>query len=114
MKLVLTSGGVPAGSYLAKFLGVEPTEAGQYGPGIKWSFEVITGRYAASKVCRTTGVFPTQKNSCGKMLMGISGKANEGEEIDLADYVGKTYLIVLVQRPEGGTSLESVSVPPVG
>lgn len=114
MKLVLSSGGVPPGSYLAKFIGTEPSDGGQYGPGIKWSFEIVSGRYAGQKICRTTGLLPTLKNGCGKMLIGVSGKAIEGEEIDLAQFIGRTYLIVLVQRPEGGTSLDSVTAPPVG
>jgi hypothetical protein len=41
--LRVSSGGVPPGSYLAKFLGVEDTHNDEYGPGFRWIFEIITG-----------------------------------------------------------------------
>ena len=114
MKLTLSKGGVPAGSYVAKFVGVEPSEPNQYGPCIRWNFEVVTGPHAGTKLGRPTGTKPTIKNKCGQFLIGLSGKSVLGEEIDLSQYVGKNYLIVVVNRPEGGTSLDSVSMPPVG
>jgi len=114
MKLVLANGGLPAGSYVAKFLGVEASEPNQYGAGLRWLFEVTAGPQAGTKISRTTGVKPTPKNQCGKLLIGVSGKSVLGEEIDLTQYVGKNYIIVVVNRPEGGTSLDSVSMPPVG
>jgi len=89
MKLILSNGGVPAGSYVAKFLGIEATEPNQYGPGIRWQFEVVAGPHVGTKISRTTGVKPTPKNQCGKMLIAVSGKSIMGEEIDLARYVGR-------------------------
>ena len=114
MKLILTHGGVPAGSYVAKFVGVQPSEPNQYGPGLRWTFEIVAGPHAGSKVSKTTGTNPTPKNQAGKMLIALSGKTVMGEEIDLAACVGKNYLLVVVNRPEGGTAIESVSIPPVG
>jgi hypothetical protein len=112
MKLTLSSGSTPPGSYHAKFLGIEPAEANEYGAGIRWLFEIISGALAGTKIGRTTGDKPTVRNACGKMLTGISGKTAVGETVDLAQYVGKTYLIIVIQRPEGGTSLDSVCPPP--
>ena len=112
MKLTLSSGSTPPGSYLAKFLGTEQAEANEFGAGIRWQFEITSGPLAGTKIGRTTGDKPTLKNACGRMLIGISGKNTVGEPIDLAQYVGKVYLIIVVQRPEGGTYLDSVSLPP--
>lgn len=112
MKLTLSSGSTPPGSYLAKFLGTEQAEANEYGAGIRWSFEIVNGPLAGTKIGRTTGDKPTVRNACGKMLTGISGRATVGETVDLAQYIGKVYLIVVIQRPEGGTSLDSVCPPP--
>lgn len=112
MKLTLSSGSTPPGSYLAKFIGAEQAEANEYGAGIRWQFEIQSGPLAGSKIGRTTGDKPTLKNACGKMVTGISGKTTVGETIDLTQYVGKVYLIIVAQRPEGGTSLDSVSLPP--
>lgn len=112
MKLTLSSGSTPPGSYLAKFVGIEQSEANEYGTGFRWQFEIASGPLAGTKIGRTTGDKPTLKNACGKMLTGISGRNAVGETIDLAQYVGKVYLIIVAQRPEGGTSLDSVSLPP--
>lgn len=114
MKLTLTSGGVPPGSYVARFLGVELTEPNQYGDGLRWNFEVASGPHAGTRIGRPTGTKPTLKNKCGQFLIGVCGKSAMGEEIDLGSYVGRNYLLVVVQRPEGGTSLDSVSMPPLG
>jgi hypothetical protein len=114
VKLILSNGSVPAGSYVAKFLGIEPTEPNQFGEGIRWKFEVVSGPHAGARISRTTGTKPTLKNQCGKLLIAVSGKSSLGEEIDLSAYVGRTYLIVVVQRPEGGISLDSVTIPPIG
>ncbi|WP_171468901.1 hypothetical protein [Frigoriglobus tundricola] len=103
---------MPAASYRAKFVGVEPVEANQFGPGLRWVFEVAAGQHTGTRVSRTTGAVPTLKNACGKFLMAVSGKNAVGETVDLTTLVGKVYLIIVVQRPEGGTSLDSVSVLP--
>ena len=102
MKLTLSNGSVPPGMYNARFSGIEQAEANQYGSGLRWQFEITTGPHAGTKLSRTTGVTPTLKNACGKLLMALSGKTT----------VGEPYLIIVVQRPEGGTSIESVCPPP--
>lgn len=112
MKLTLSSGSTPPGSYLAKFVGTEQTEANEFGAGIRWQFEIASGALAGTKIGRTTGDKPTLKNACGKMLTGISGKTTVGETVELAQYIGNVYLIIVGPRPEGGTSLESVTLPP--
>ena len=112
MKLTLSSGSTPPGSYLAKFLCAEQAEANEYGASLRWQFEIVSGPLTGSKIGRTTGDKPTVRNACGKLLTGISGKSTVGETIDLTQYVGKVYLIIVAQRPEGGTSLDSVCPPP--
>src|SRR5437773_10802031 len=78
MKLTLSSGSTPPGSYLAKFVGTEQAEANEYGAGIRWQFEIVSGTLAGTKIGRTTGDKPTLKNACGKMRTGISGKTAVG------------------------------------
>jgi hypothetical protein len=114
MHLTLGSGSTPPGSYLAKFVGIEPTAANEFGAGIRWQFEILSPPLSGTKIGRTTSDKPTLKNACGRMLTGISGKTTVGETVDLTQFVGKTYLIVVTLRPEGGTSLDSVCLPPTG
>jgi hypothetical protein len=117
MKLKVSAGGVPAGAYSAKFLGFEavpndPTKG--YGAGIRWQFEVVAGQHTGSKAGRITNATPTAKNACGKMLSGLTGKAlKPGEEVDLGQFVGKVYLIVVQDSDGGGSRVETVSVPPI-
>lgn len=112
MKLTLSNGSVPPNTYNAKFVGVEATEANQYGPGLRWVFEITGGSHTGTKMSRMTGAVPTLKNGCGKLLMALSGRTTVGETIDLTQFVGKSYLIIVVQRPEGGTFIDSVCPPP--
>jgi len=97
MKLSVSSGGVPVGSYRAKFLGVEPTQ-NDYGEGLRWKFQVIGGPHAGLAIARTTGKCPTPKNAAGKILSGLSGNPlTVGVEFDLATYVGKDYLVSVAE-----------------
>ena len=73
MKLTVKAGGVPPGSYIAKFLGVEPKES-QFGPGLTWTFEVVNGPQASCKATAMTQTTPTPGNGCGRLLAGVLGK----------------------------------------
>jgi hypothetical protein len=54
------------------------------------------------------------KNAAGKMLAGLMGKPlTAGEEVDLSQFVGKTYLVIVADTDGGGTRVETVSAPPV-
>jgi len=113
MKLVVSSGGVPAGSYLTKFVGLESI-TNDFGPGLSWEWEVLNGPHAGQTVRRITTVTPTSKNACGKILSGVIGKSLAvGEELDLSKYVGKTYLVVVGETDRGGSRVESVTPAPV-
>jgi hypothetical protein len=115
MSLILkvSAGGVPAGSYLAKFTGVEPTN-NDYGDGLRWQFEVLNGEHKGLGTSRTTGNRPTLKNSAGKMLAGLAGSTlTPGVEFEPGKFVGHTYLIVVANTESGSTRVESVSAPPV-
>jgi hypothetical protein len=111
--LTVSAGGVPPGSYLAVFTGGEPT-SNEYGDGLRWQFEVLTGPFKGGKTSRTTTRIPTTKNSCGKMLSGLAGKPlAPGEDHDIESFIGKKYLIVVTTTDSGGTRVDSVSPPPV-
>ncbi len=116
-KIVVQSAGVPAGSYLAKYTGVEAQPADPLrgmGEGLRWAFEITNGPNAGKKTSRITGIAPTPGNACGKVLSGLLGKPlATGDEIDLDALVGKSYLVVVGAGPNGGaTRVESVTLPP--
>ena len=111
MKLTVKAGGIPAGSYIAKLLGVEQKQTA-YGDGLLWQFEVVSGPNAGAKVSVMTGLEPTAQNKCGRILSGITGKPlSVGQDIDLATYFGKSYLIV-VEKNDKGSRITAVSTAP--
>ena len=112
--LTISAGGVPAGAYPARFTSVEPTPpdpAKGYGPGLKWSWEVLTGPQAGQKASRTTTANPSPKNAAGKIISGLLGRPLQtGENVDVGSLIGRTYLIVVAEGQTGGTRVESVTL----
>jgi hypothetical protein len=112
MNLTVGSGGVPAGNYVGTFSGIEPQPENRekgYGAGLKWRFQIEAGPQAGQTAARITGTAPTPKNSCGKMLSGLLGRAlKEGENIDLNSFVGKKFMLIVGAGQGGGTRVEVV------
>lgn len=110
--LKVSSGGLPVGNYVGVFLGVEAQPANAekgYGPGLRWKWTVDAGPYAGQVASRVTGPTPTPKNSCGKILSGLLGRAlKEGEDVDPEALVGKRYLLIVAPGQGGGTRVEAV------
>jgi hypothetical protein len=108
----VSSGGVPAGSYTGTFAGIETQPENKergYPAGLRWKFTVDTGAYAGQTASRITGSTPSPKNSCGKMLSGLIGRAlKEGEQIDPDDRIGKRYMLVVAAGQGGGTRVEAI------
>ena len=112
MKLQVRSGGVPAGSYIGRFVGAEPTET-KLGKALRWTWEVLSGPHVGAKASRITPPEPTTRNACGRILSGITGKVlTTGEEHDPQTYVGRTYLLVVAACDGGGSRVETVTLPP--
>jgi hypothetical protein len=102
-------GGVPSGTYRAKFCGVEPSQHAEYGPGVRFLFEVTDGPYAGQQTGRVTALKPTPGNNTGRMLAGIVGRPlRPDEEVDIDQYVGRPYLLTVEQTPGGATRVATV------
>jgi hypothetical protein len=108
----VSSGGVPPGNYSASFVGVEvhpEDKAKGFGPGIRWRFVIDAGPHVNETASRITGSTPSAKNSCGKMLSGLIGRAlREGEQIDPDTFRGKRYMLVVAAGQSGGTRVEAI------
>src|SRR4051794_41104352 len=98
MKLTIKSGGVPAGSYAARFIGVEQRES-VHGPGLLWAWEVLKGPHAGAKVTGFTGDSPTPNNKCGRFLAGLLGGKlpPTGEVVDPSTLADKQCLVTVEQ-----------------
>jgi hypothetical protein len=111
MILTVTTGGLPPGTYMAKFSRVEATRHAEFGDGMRWVFGVAQGPLTGQETSRVTGPTPTARNGCGRILAGIVGRELQpGETIDPASYIGRDYIVV-VQSAEGGGSRVETVVP---
>jgi hypothetical protein len=113
VKLKVSSGGIPPGTYAAEFVGVEAQEANEYGAGLKWTWRIISGPHAGATATRITGPAPTRANACGKILAGLLGRPlAEGEDVDTTALKGRRYFIVVEATEKGGSKVANVSAPP--
>ena len=110
--------GAPLGPpYAAEFVQVEEVEAKantNLGPGWRWQFRIVEGEHAGNIVSRTTGREPSAKNACGKMLQAVIGRqVAVNEEVDLAPYVGRRYLVTMEPDFTGkGTRVSTAAACP--
>ena len=111
MKFTATAAGstVPAGSYDAKFKGIEEFNEGEYGPGVRLLYEVTSGEHAgeiASRIC-------SQKFSSKSNLFKFAGQlrgteVSLGEDFDFAEFVGTTGKIMVETTANGESTRVSM------
>ncbi len=103
---------VPSGVYIVRFKGIKETNHPEYGVGLCWSFEVVEGGYKGKLVERNTAPEPTPNNSCGRIIKGLLGRpVLEGETIDVAQFEGRIFRAIVVQKPKGqGVRVDSVEI----
>jgi hypothetical protein len=101
---------VPPGAYRARFLGCSPSKPhAEYGPGIAFEFAIVGGQFDGEKVGRVTGLRPTPKNACGKLVRGLLGRApSPGESVDLDGPVGKSFHVTVEETDTGSTRVSGV------
>jgi hypothetical protein len=108
--------GLPAGAYQGVFEGVEPVApnpANDYGPGLRWKWKITAGEHTGRIAARVTGVRPTQRNGCGRMLTAVAGTVAPGQTVSPTDYIGRPYMLIVTAGQEGGgTRVESVAPLP--
>jgi hypothetical protein len=113
MKLTVKPGGVPPGSYIAKFVGFEEKPGFEGKPGLLWTCEVASGPFTGSRPTGFTPLEPSAGNKCGRFLAGVLGRMpGVGETTDLTPCVGKPYLIVVEATDKGGSKIVSITAPP--
>ena len=110
----IAQGGLPAGNYKGKFIGVEPFDHEQYGPGLRWTWEVTEGQHAGATASRITNPNPTTANATGKMIASMTGQTLAGgQNVSVRDCVGKVFMLSVQQTKSGsGTRVESAM--PIG
>ena len=108
MNFVIKSTDCPAGVYKARFTGVEEMTHAEYGDGLRFDFEVVDGTHKGKRTCRVTSADPTPRNAAGRLLGDLAGvpPAN-GVNVDLDEFIGQEYTIVVRESESGRTRVES-------
>lgn len=105
-----SGGGVPAGSYAAKFVGVEDfTHQKIDGTRWKWLFEIVGGPHAGKRADALTERDISPSKASGRIVAGLlgGGPIVPGQDvkggIDAA--VGKTFFITVGPGPKGSQAM---------
>ena len=110
--LTVVAGSVPPGSYMATFVGYKAV-TNKLGPALEWSWQIVSSSHAKAIARRLTDTKVSPGNATGKIISGLLGRAlSIGETPDLGTCIGKVYLIVVATTSNGGSRVETASVPP--
>ncbi len=98
--------GVPAGSYNASFVGLEPYSENieKYGEGALLRFKISSGEYKDMEATRICSRKFSSKATLPKFAKALRGKDLEaGEKFDFADYIGTKGMVIIEPTPSGST-----------
>ena len=105
---VAQGGGPPVGNYKTVFRGCEQTSHEEYGPGLRWKWEVAEGPQAGVIASRITSPSPTTGNAAGKLIAAMTGQTlASGQNVSVRDCVGKPFMISVQATKSGGTRVET-------
>ena len=108
---------LPPGQYTARLRERKEMPASQKfpdaGPSFAWEFEVVAGEQLGKSASAWTPTRLTSQNNLGKLVSRMLGRPmRSGEEIDLDDFVGQIYSII-VDLTQDGTRTKVISAQPV-
>lgn len=107
---------IPEGEYLGRLTSVEEwtQNAEKYGPAVRFAFEILKGDYKGQEAVSITSAKVTKKTRLGKLLRALKGSAIEpGEMIDPTQFIGREYVISVVETDSGSTRVENLIAPTV-
>ncbi len=116
---------VPAGRYVARFVGTEEREdfvgtmgknAGKPMPRMAWVFEVMEGEHRGERIPQETGTSAVIKSVAIRMLTGLNGgPLAVGQKVNTDAYVGRLYSLKVAPNPESTKgNLHIADLEPVG
>lgn len=110
MHFTMTSGGLPVGSYPAKFMGVDKFEENieKYGLGIILKFQVLAGEHEGEEASRICSAKLSPKSALTKFAVSLKGsKIESGEQFSFTPFVGSTGSILVTETQSGATRIET-------
>ena len=111
MKLTVSDATVPVGNFVGQFTSVEPHNHKEYGDGLLWKFRISQGPQTGKTALRFTGPTPSPNTIAGHLAAGLLGRPlKPDEEIDFANFVGKSFLIIVEPaKKEGMTRVAAIT-----
>jgi len=106
MEFTMGTGGVPAGSYFAEFVGAEPyTEnAEKYGEGVALRFRILGGEHDGAEASRICSARLTPKSVLGKFAVALKGSTiAAGERFSFDAHKGVQGNLLAEPTESGGT-----------
>jgi hypothetical protein len=109
MEFHMERGGLPAGSYQAKFLGIEEFDKHpEFGPAVSLKFEVIAGERAGAMASRILQKKMTLQSGLGRWACGLNGgPIAVGQRFSFDDVVGIVGELTVGTKDDGTTRPES-------
>lgn len=106
-----TFGVVSPGEHRVRFLFLEEAEGStEYGPAVRWVFEVCEGKDSGLRVSTLTGRKFNQSTAAGKLLSQLLGSPLSSGSVDVKQLEGREYFAVVVAT---GTSTKVSEVRPL-
>ncbi|MBL8794290.1 MAG: hypothetical protein JNM56_10315 [Planctomycetia bacterium] len=111
--ITVREAGAPPGEYLAQLVAITDTSHVEYGPGLRFEFEILTGEYVGRRVSRVTCAQSTRLNNLGRMLAGLLGRPlMKDEDVDLDQFIGRDYTVTVEKTETGSTRVATVQPAP--
>ena len=110
MKMTMGTGGLPVGSYSARFKKCEEYKENldKYGPAVRLVFTVQGGEHDGEEGFAVCSAKLTPRSKLTKFATAIKGgPIAAGDEIDFDDLVGVEGLIVVEETESGGSKVAS-------
>jgi len=100
---------LPPGLYVGKLLDIEPRESAN-GEYRRWSWEILEGPHAGSKVYANTSSNFGPQAKARQWVENIMGRElEEGEQVGAEDLVGEKHHLMVENVKRDGRTFDSVS-----
>ena len=106
MKFTVHAAGVPAGSYHALFVGLDPytDNSEKFGEGCLLKFKITSGDHKDAEATRIVSKKFSPKTNLYKFAKALVGRdLVSGEAFDFADHIGAKGMIIVEEVESGST-----------
>lgn len=106
---------VPSGEHRVRFLFCEEADGNsEFGPAVRWVFEVLAGPDKGLRVSTLTGRKFSGSTAAGRLLSQLRGSPLSSETVDLKQLEGSQHVAVVVSAGAGTkvAAVRPLTAPP--